>query len=52
MEFVIKTLVKDCAAASKRWDILALAGVEITYVPKDDIDMIAQDARALGAKGR
>ena len=50
LEFVIKTLVKDCAAASKRWDILALPGVEITYVPKDDIDMIARDARALGAK--
>ena len=45
-----RRLVKDCAAASKRWDILALPGVEITYVPKDDIDMIARDARALGAK--
>ena len=50
LEFVIKTLVKDCAVASKRWDILALPGVEITYVPKDDIDMIAREARALGAK--
>ena len=50
LEFVIKALVKDCAAASKRWDILALPGVEITYVPKDDIDMIAREARALGAK--
>ena len=50
LEFVVKTLVKDCAAASKRWDILALPGVEITYVPKDDIDMIARNARALGAK--
>ncbi len=50
LEFVVKTLVKDCAAASKRWDILALPGVEITYAPIDDIDAIARDARALGAK--
>ena len=50
LEFVIKTLVKDCAAASKRWDILALPGVEITYAPKEDIDEMARDARAIGAK--
>ena len=50
LEFVLKTLVKDCAAASKRWDILALPGVEITYAPIDDIDAVARDARALGAK--
>lgn len=50
LEFVIKTLVKDCAAASKRWDILALPGVEITYAPIEDIDAVARDARALGAK--
>lgn len=50
LEFVIKTLVTDCALASKRWDILALPGVEITYAPVEDIDMMARDARALGAK--
>ncbi len=50
LEFVLKTLVKDCAAASKRWDILALPGVEITYAPVEDIDAIARDARAMGAK--
>ena len=50
VEFVVKTLVKDCAAASKRWDILALPGVEITYTPLDDIDAVAREARALGAK--
>ena len=50
LEYVVKTLVVDCAAASKRWDILALPGVEITYAPKDDIDEVARDARALGAK--
>ena len=50
LEFVIKTLVKDCELATKRWDILALPGVEITYAPVEDIDMMARDARALGAK--
>ncbi len=50
LEFVLKTLVKDCSAASRRWDILALPGVEITYAPIDDIDAVAKDARALGAK--
>jgi len=50
LEYVIKTLVTDCKLASKRWDILALPGVEITYVPAEDIDMMAKDARALGAR--
>ncbi len=50
LEYVLKTLVKDCELASKRWDILALPGVEITYAPKEDLDMMARDARALGAK--
>jgi putative hydrolase len=50
MEFVLKTLIADCDMASKRWDILALPGVEITHTPAEDIDMLAQEARKLGAK--
>ena len=50
LEFVLKTLIKDCEMASRRWDILALPGVEITYPPVEDIDMMARDARAMGAK--
>ena len=50
LEMVVKTLVKDCASASARWDILALPGVEITHVPKEDIDAVAQAARGLGAR--
>ena len=50
LELVVKTLVKDCEAASARWDILALPGVEITHVPKEDIDSVAQAAKSLGAK--
>lgn len=50
LEWVVKTLVKDCAQATQRWDILALPGVEITHVPKEDIDMVARTAKELGAK--
>ena len=50
MEFVLKTLIADCEMASKRWDILALPGVEITHTPAEDIDMLAQEARRLGAR--
>ena len=50
LEMVVKTLVKDCAAASARWDILALPGVEITHVPREDIDTVAKSAKELGAK--
>ena len=50
LEFVLNTLVKDCELASKRWDILAMPGVEITYAPKEDVDMMARAAKALGAK--
>ena len=50
LEYVVKTLVIDCGQASKRWDILALPGVEITHVPKDDIDLVARTAKEMGAK--
>ena len=50
LEDIVKTLVKDCAMATKRWDIIALPGVEITHVPKEDIDLIARTAKELGAK--
>ena len=50
LEYVIKTLVVDCAQATRRWDILALPGVEITHVPKEDIDLVAKTAKEMGAK--
>jgi histidinol phosphatase-like PHP family hydrolase len=50
LEYVVKTLVIDCGQATKRWDILALPGVEITHVPKDDIDLVARTAKEMGAK--
>ena len=50
LEYVIKTLVVDGEVATNRWDILALPGVEITHVPKDDIDLVARTAKKMGAK--
>ena len=50
VEFVLKTLIIDCAQATNRWDILVLPGVEITHVPKDDIDLVARTAKEMGAK--
>ena len=50
VEFVLKVLLIDCAQATNRWDILVLPGVEITHVPKDDIDMVARTAKEMGAK--
>ncbi len=50
LEFIVKTLVKDCAQATKRWDILAVPGVEITHVPKEDIGLVARTAKELGAR--
>ena len=50
MEFVLKALIAECEMASRRWDILALPGVEITHAPKEDIDMLAREARSLGAR--
>lgn len=50
VEFILKTLKKECDVANRRWDILALPGVEITHCPKDEIDSLAQEARAMGAK--
>ena len=49
MEMVLKVLITDCRAASERWDVLALPGVEVTHCPKEDIDRLAKEAKALGA---
>jgi histidinol phosphatase-like PHP family hydrolase len=50
MESVLTVLKKECGVASRSWDILALPGVEITHCPKDEIDALAKEARALGAR--
>ena len=50
LEYVVKTLAKDTKRANALWDILAIPGVEITHVPKDDIDLVAKEAKSLGAR--
>ncbi len=50
LEYVLRTLTIDCRAATSRWDILVLPGVEITHAPKEDIDMLATEAKKMGAR--
>ena len=50
LEYVVRTLTIDCRAATSRWDILVLPGVEITHAPKEDIDMLATEAKKMGAR--
>ena len=50
MEWLLEIIVKNCDLASSRWEILALPGVELTHVPAEDIDRLAQKAKELGAK--
>ena len=49
LELMLKTLVTECAQATKGWDILAAPGVEITQLPMDDIGMVVWAAKQLGA---
>jgi putative hydrolase len=49
-ERVIKTLLGECRRAMEAWGIVALAGVEITHVPKSLIGEAAQRAKDLGAQ--
>ena len=50
LEPVLKALIKECEMGTRRWDILALPGVELTHVPKEDIDGLAKEAKAMGAR--
>ena len=47
---VLGTLLQECRIASEEWGIVALAGVEITHVPKSLIGDAAKRARDLGAQ--
>ena len=50
LDHVLKILIKECEAISRSWDMLAIPGVELTYVPKNDISEIARLARDMGAR--
>ena len=47
---VVPVLVEECANAMSRWDIIAIAGVEITHLPASLIPEAAENAKALGAQ--
>ena len=46
---VIQEIATDCSVARKQWNILAIPGVELTYVPPADIPEAARQAKELGA---
>ena len=46
---VIKEISADCALARDYWDILAIAGVELTHVPPQAINETARKAKESGA---
>ncbi len=46
---IIPKLAKDCELAIKHWGILALPGVELTHVPANAIEEVAEKAREMGA---
>ncbi len=49
LESLLTSLVRDCETASHDWDIKVLPGVELTYVPPAEIDILALRAKDLGA---
>ncbi len=47
---VIAEVAKDCAVAMESWDIIAIAGVELTYLPKESIAATARKVKQDGAQ--
>ncbi|MCL5985830.1 MAG: histidinol phosphate phosphatase domain-containing protein [Actinobacteria bacterium] len=50
MTRVIDELKRDCSIAVKNWDILAIPGVEISNVPRNEVKGLAKKAKELGAR--
>ena len=47
---VISEVAKDCETAMKNWDIVAISGVELTYLPVESIADAAKQAKDAGAQ--
>jgi len=47
---VIAEVAKDCAVAMESWDIIAIPGVELTYLPVESIADAAKQAKEAGAQ--
>ena len=50
IDWVISRLIKDCKELKKSFNIEIIPGAEITHVPPESIQSMAEDARKLGAK--
>lgn len=49
LENIITSVSADCEIARKRWDFLAIPGVELTHVPAQAMNELARTAKELGA---
>jgi len=50
IDFVIPRIIKVCSKITRQGAVRVLPGVEITHVAPDDIALLADEARKLGAK--
>lgn len=49
LQRVIPEITADCFLARRQWNILAIPGVELTYIPPEAIPEAARQAKELGA---
>ena len=50
IDWVISRLIKDCQELKKSFNVEIIPGAEITHVPPESIQSMAEEARRLGAK--
>ena len=50
MDWVVSRLMKDCDELKRYFPIEIIPGVEVTHVPPERIQPLAEEARKLGAK--
>jgi histidinol phosphatase-like PHP family hydrolase len=50
IDWVISRLIKDCRELQKSFNVEIIPGAEITHVPPESIQSMAEEARRLGAK--
>ena len=49
IDWVISRLIKDCRELKKSFNVEIIPGAEITHVPPESIQSMAEEARRLGA---
>jgi putative hydrolase len=50
IDSILESVTKDCSLAQEYWDIRAIPGIELTHVPADSINELAQYAKGKGAR--